>query len=56
MKRGDIITVSASGDDGKPRPAVVVQSGRDAERKRLGIYNLESTQAERLAAAVLAEK
>ena len=26
MKRGDIVTVSASGDYGKPRPAVVVQS------------------------------
>jgi mRNA interferase MazF len=26
MKRGDIVTVVASGDYGKPRPAVVVQS------------------------------
>ncbi len=26
MKRGDFVTVSASGDYGKPRPAVVVQS------------------------------
>jgi mRNA interferase MazF len=26
MKRGDIVTVSAQGDYGKPRPAVVVQS------------------------------
>ncbi len=26
MKRGDIVTVSAPGDYGKPRPAVVVQS------------------------------
>lgn len=26
MKRGDIVTVAVSGDDGKPRPAVVVQS------------------------------
>ncbi len=26
MKRGDIITVAAAGDYGKPRPAVVVQS------------------------------
>lgn len=26
MKRGDIVTVAASGDYGKPRPAVVVQS------------------------------
>ncbi len=26
LKRGDIVTVSAPGDYGKPRPAVVVQS------------------------------
>jgi mRNA interferase MazF len=26
VKRGDIVTVAASGDYGKPRPAVVVQS------------------------------
>ena len=26
MKRGDIVTVAATGDYGKPRPAVVVQS------------------------------
>ena len=26
MKRGDIVTISAQGDYGKPRPAVVVQS------------------------------
>jgi mRNA interferase MazF len=26
MKRGDVVIVVASGDDGKPRPAVVVQT------------------------------
>ena len=26
MRRGDIVTVAAAGDYGKPRPAVVVQS------------------------------
>jgi len=26
MRRGDVVTVAASGDYGKPRPAVVVQS------------------------------
>ena len=26
MKRGDVVTVAAQGDYGKPRPAVVVQS------------------------------
>jgi mRNA interferase MazF len=28
MRRGDVITVSAPGDYGKPRPAVVIQSDR----------------------------
>ena len=28
MKRGDIVTVSASGDYGKPRPAVIIQSDK----------------------------
>ena len=26
MKRGDLITVAVSGDYGKPRPALVIQS------------------------------
>ncbi|MBF0268329.1 MAG: type II toxin-antitoxin system PemK/MazF family toxin [Alphaproteobacteria bacterium] len=26
MKRGDVVTVASSGDYGKPRPAVIVQS------------------------------
>jgi len=26
MKRGDVVTVAATGDYGKPRPAIVVQS------------------------------
>lgn len=26
MKRGDIVTIAASGDYGKPRPALVIQS------------------------------
>jgi mRNA interferase MazF len=26
MKRGDIVTVAATGDHGKPRPAVIVQT------------------------------
>ena len=26
MQRGDVVTVAAAGDDGKPRPAVVVQT------------------------------
>jgi len=31
VKRGDIITVALSGDYGKPRPAVIIQSDRLAE-------------------------
>jgi len=27
MKRGDVVTVAAAGDYGKPRPAVIVQTG-----------------------------
>ena len=27
MKRGDVVTVAATGDYGKPRPAVIVQTG-----------------------------
>ncbi len=26
MKRGDVVTVAATGDSGKPRPAVIVQT------------------------------
>jgi mRNA interferase MazF len=26
MRRGDVVTVAGSGDNGKPRPAVIVQS------------------------------
>lgn len=26
MRRGDLVTVSAQGDDGEPRPAIVIQS------------------------------
>jgi mRNA interferase MazF len=28
MKRGDVVTVAAQGDYGKPRPAVVIQTDR----------------------------
>jgi mRNA-degrading endonuclease toxin of MazEF toxin-antitoxin module len=27
VKRGDVVTVAAAGDYGKPRPAVIVQTG-----------------------------
>lgn len=32
MKRGDVVTVAASGDYGKPRPAVIVQTDALPER------------------------
>jgi len=32
MRRGDVITVAASGDYGKPRPAVVVQTDAFPEK------------------------
>jgi mRNA interferase MazF len=31
MKRGDVVTVAVSGDFGKPRPAVIVQSDAVSE-------------------------
>ena len=34
LKRGDVVTVAASGDFGKPRPAVVVQSDAFPEQHR----------------------
>ncbi len=32
MRRGDIVTVAASGDYGKPRPAVIVQTDAFSEQ------------------------
>ena len=32
MRRGDVVTVSASGDYGKPRPAVIVQTDAFPEK------------------------
>ncbi len=32
MRRGDVVTVAASGDYGKPRPAVIVQTDAFPER------------------------
>ena len=36
IKRGDIVTCALSGDYGKPRPAVVVQSDLYCKRKTSG--------------------
>ncbi|WP_237155556.1 type II toxin-antitoxin system PemK/MazF family toxin [Oryzibacter oryziterrae] len=43
MKRGDIVTVSAPGDYGKPRPAVVIQSDRLAGGDSVLVALLTST-------------
>lgn len=44
MRRGDIVTVDASGDYGKARPAVIVQSdslpaAHDADRDAVSCHN-----------------
>lgn len=43
MKRGDIITVATSGDYGKPRPAVVIQSDFLAETDSVLVCLMTST-------------
>ena len=59
MRRGTIVTVAMPGDDGKPRPAVVIQSERLAATDSLLVCPLTSTQRDaplyRLAVAPDAE-
>ena len=43
MKRGDIVTVAVSGDYGKPRPAVVIQSDRAMETDSVLVCLVTST-------------
>jgi len=43
VKRGDLITVAISGDDGKPRPAVVIQSDFLAETDSVLVCLFTST-------------
>ena len=43
MRRGDLVTVSVSGDFGKPRPALVIQSDQFAATATLTIALLSST-------------
>ena len=47
MKRGDIVTISAQGDYGKPRPAVVVQSDalNAADRVLVALFTSAVTDA-----------
>ncbi len=43
MKRGDLVTVAAQGDYGKPQPAVVIQSNALADADSVLIALLTST-------------
>lgn len=42
MKRGDIVTVSLSGDYGKPRPALVIQSDLFDEHPSITVLPITS--------------
>jgi len=44
LRRGDLITVAVSGDYGKPRPAVVIQSDVLAETDSVLVCLLTTTQ------------
>ena len=47
MKRGDVVTVAASGDYGKPRPAVIVQTDAlPAEHASVIVCQMTSDTAE----------
>ena len=46
MKRGDLVIVSAAGDYGKPRPAVVIQSDSIRATESVLVALLTSTLAE----------
>lgn len=43
MNRGDLVTVSVSGDYGKPRPALVVQSDRFDKTDAITVLLVSST-------------
>ncbi|HET8997236.1 MAG TPA: type II toxin-antitoxin system PemK/MazF family toxin [Acetobacteraceae bacterium] len=42
MKRGDVVTVAVSGDYGKPRPALVIQSDAFAALPSVTVLRLSS--------------
>ena len=42
MKRGDVVTIALTGDFGKPRPAVIVQSDHFAEHPTIAILPVTS--------------
>ena len=41
--RGDIVTISAQGDYGKPRPALVIQANQFSEHSSLTVLPISST-------------
>lgn len=43
MRRGDLVTVAAQGDFGKPRPALVIQSDHFGETATVTVLLLSST-------------
>ena len=42
MRRGNLVTVALAGDDGKPRPALVIQSNLFAEHPSVTLLPLTS--------------
>jgi len=42
MRRGDLVTVALSGDYGKPRPALIIQSNLFAEHPSITVLPLTS--------------
>ena len=48
MKRGDIVTVAASGDYGKPRPAVVIQANWIDDTDSVLVCQITSSQRDPL--------
>jgi mRNA interferase MazF len=46
MKRGDIVTISAPGDYGKSRPAIIIQSDRLHETKSVMVCPMTTTEVD----------
>ncbi|PLK69602.1 growth inhibitor PemK [Rhizobium sp. TH135] len=46
MRRGDLATVAMSGDFGKPRPALIIQSDRFADTGTVTVLLVTSTDVE----------
>jgi mRNA interferase MazF len=43
MKRGDLVTVAISGDFGKPRPALIIQSDQFADTGTIAVLLISGT-------------